>query len=318
MLTPIAAAVASQAGSRKLTVALLLAVAYGANIGGIGTPIGTPPNLLFIDAYEKATGTAVGFFRWMSWTVPIIVVFIPLAALYLTRGLRGRSAFQIPRVGPWRVAEKRVLLVFAATALLWITRDMGGIGWKTVPLLAGAKDSSVALLAAVALFLIGDGKGGRLLDWKSASQIPWGIFLLFAAGLCIGIAFRETGLSGALALQLEALNALPILVIVFCICLGVTLLTEITSNTATTAILMTILPAAAGSDDRLLYFMLPAALSASCAFMLPVATAPNAIVYSRGAFPVSAMLRNGAAVSLIGAVVISSASYLGGAIFAAG
>jgi len=161
------------------------------------------------------------------------------------------------------------------------------------------------------LFLIPDGKGERLLDWESAVRIPWGMLILFGAGIAIAAAFTESGLSQTIGTALSGLAALPVFIIMLTICLAVTFLTETTSNTATTTLLMPILAAGAigaAMDPKL--FMIPAAMSASCAFMLPVATAPNVIVYSTGRFSIQEMAREGLALNVIGAVVISSLCYL--------
>jgi sodium-dependent dicarboxylate transporter 2/3/5 len=214
-------------------------------------------------------------------------------------------------VGPWQPAEIRVLLVFAVTALLWVTRKEPVGGWSEMLGATYSSDYMVAFLAVTAMFLIPDGRGQRLLDWEAASSIPWGMLILFGAGIAIAEAFTESGLSATIGGALSGLSALPIFVVMFCICLAVTFLTEATSNTATTTLLMPILAAGAmgaGMDPRLL--MIPAAMSASCAFMLPVATAPNVIVYSTGRFTVETMAREGFALNLIGATVISIFCYL--------
>jgi len=311
MLLPIVSAIAAQADNKKLSIALLLGIAYAANIGGLGTPIGTPPNLIFISQYQAFTSIQIDFLQWMKWGIPVVIIFIPVMALYLTRGLSGKSNINIPQSGAWTQAERRVLIVFAITSIAWITRKMGGYGWSDALGLKGANDASVALLAVVALFIIPDGKGSRLLDWKTAEKIPWGLLLLFSGGLCIGKAFAKTGLSSYLGQNLEILHGLPVIFFILFLCLAVTFLTEITSNTATTAILMPILGAAASSSDgNHLIFMIPAVMSASCAFMLPVATAPNAVVYSSGIFKLSTMMRTGFILNLLGVTIIGSMCYL--------
>lgn len=310
MMLPIALAVIAQSPDKKLAIPLLLSIAYGASIGGLGTPIGTPPNLVFMQQYEKFTGTAVSFTQWMSWGLPTVLLFVPIAGLWLTRKLDYKGELTIPPTGDWRPEERRVLIVFGFTALAWITRLEPLGGWSTWFDLKGANDAIVALIAVVIMFLVPNGHGGKLLDWKSAEKVPWGILILFAAGIAIAQAFVESGLSSFIGDRLAILASLHPLVIIAIITLIVTFLTETTSNTATTILLMPILaPAAlaAGLDPSLL--MVPAAMSASCAFMLPVATAPNAIVFGSGHVSIANMAREGLALNFIGAAVITLVCY---------
>ncbi len=305
MLLPIVMAVVEQTNDNRLRVALLLGVAYAASIGGVGTPIGTPPNLIFLENYRIATGQEIAFSTWMTWALPIVLVMIPLAGLWLTRGLAHRTSFEIPQVGRWQPEEIRTLAVFVVTALLWVTRKEPFGGWSLALSLPAANDASVALLAVVAMFLIPNGRGEKLLDWQTAVRIPWGILLLFSAGIVISKAFTASGLSGLLGQQLQGLSHLPPWLMVTLICLAVTFLTEVTSNTATSNLLMPILAAAATQadiDHRLL--MVPAAISASFAFMLPVATGPNAIIFGSNQLTVRQMAREGLALNLIGTAVI--------------
>ena len=312
MLLPIALAVLEQSDNKQLPLALMLGIAYAANVGGMGTPIGTPPNLVFMEVYAETTGRRMGFLEWMQIAVPVVLLFVPLIAWYLTRPLarhRGRAVL-LPAVGDWRVEEKRVLWVFALTALAWITRGEPYGGWSGLFNLPQASDAAIALLAAIALFIVPNGRGGRLLDWQQANEIPWGMLLLFAGGLCIAKAFTVSGLSTHLADGVAIIGVLPLLLLLLILCLGVSFLTECTSNTATTVLLMPVLAAVALGleiDPQLL--MLPAALSASCAFMLPVATAPNAIVFGSGKIRSREMLQKGLLLNFIGAFIIATVSY---------
>ncbi|MCF6226459.1 MAG: SLC13 family permease [Xanthomonadales bacterium] len=314
MLLPVALAVLEKA-ERQLAIPLLLGVAYGASVGGIGTPIGTPPNLIFMSVYNEQIGAEVSFIEWMSWGLPIVIIFIPLIALWLTRGIKLKQQIELPDPGRWRTEEKRVMLIFGLTAAAWITRTAPFGGWRTWLELPGANDASVALLAVVLLAVIPNGhyhhgKPDRLLDWKTAQKIPWGVLLLFSGGLTIAAAFVSSGLADTLAGNMEALTRLPPYLLILGLCLTVTFLTEVTSNTATTSLLMPVLAATAlatGIDPKLL--MIPAALSASCAFMLPVATAPNAIIFGSGQISVNKMAREGFVLNLIGAFVISTVCY---------
>lgn len=311
MLLPIALAVIGDDEHPEFRVRLLLGICYASSIGGIGTPIGTPPNLIFMKVFEEFTGEEFSFLRWMTWGVPLVLVFVPLAGLWLTRKVEKGGNIKLPPKQNWNVAQKRVLWVFAFTALFWITRSEPFGGWSGLLGLTNANDASVVLLAVVILFLIPDGNNKRLLDWETANRIPWGVLLLFSSGLCIAKAFSSSGLADILAGGLGGLGHLNLFVLIACICLAVTFLTELTSNTATTALLMPILATAAvgiGVDPWLL--MIPAAMSASCAFMLPVATAPNAIIFGSNAVPIQAMIREGFVLNLLGVVLITSLCFL--------
>ena len=311
MLLPVAIAIIDQAKDNRFAVPLLLGVAHAASVGGVGTPIGTPPNLVFRAVYHQETGIEVGFFEWMVWGVPVVFLFIPLMALWLTRSLNYKIDIKLPEVGKWTQAEMLVLSVFGLTAFLWIFRTTPFGGWAGLLGLGYTNDFMVAFISVILLFLLPDGKGSRLLDWETATKIPWGMLLLFGAGLSIASAFTASGLSDALAQQLSVLGVLPTILIVVIICMGVTFLTETTSNTATTTLLMPVLAAVALGimvDQRL--FMVAAAMSASCAFMLPVATPPNVVVFSTGQFPVSRMAKEGFVLNMIGVAIISVLCYL--------
>jgi len=318
MLLPVAIAVADQAKDKDITIPLMLGVAFAASIGGIGTPIGTPPNLVFMQVYEQQFNKNIGFTEWMSWGIPVVLCMIPMTWLWLTRKLSYTGQFEMPEVGRWSTIEKRVMIVFALTAFAWITRKEPFGGWSSWLDLPKANDASVALIAVILMFIIPAGqsndsrheKGEKLLDWKTASTIPWGILLLFGGGICLAKAFGVSGLSATLAEHLSELATLPIWLTIFAICLGVTFLTETTSNTASTVLLMPVLAATAmGSniDPRLL--MIPAAISASCAFMMPVATAPNSIVYAGGFFTTRVMAREGIVLNVLGAMIIAGLCY---------
>ena len=304
MLLPVALAVIHSSKTDHLAVPLLLAVAYGAAVGGSGTPIGTPPNLIFIDQYEIATGNTISFLDWMKIGVPVVIAMLPVVWLWLIRRLDRAAEFELPELGPWRSEERRVLTIFALTAMAWITRSV----WA--PLLGVqhyAGDSTVAITAAVVMFVCpsGDGKGGRLLDWQTAVKIPWGVFIMIGGGIAIGKAFHASELSAAVGNSLAPLTTLPEWLVFPGLCLMGTFLTEVTSNTATANVLMPIL-AAAGTSGGIdpIWLMIPAALGLNHAFMLPVATAPNAIVYGTGRVSTATMAREGFALNLFGMLVI--------------
>jgi sodium-dependent dicarboxylate transporter 2/3/5 len=310
MLLPVALAVLEQT-EKKMQIPLLLGIAYAASIGGLGTPIGTPPNLIFMQVHLNQFGTTPSFPQWMVWGLPVVVLLVPLAGLWLTRGVKLATPVELPQVGKWRPPEKRVLMVFGLTAFFWITRQAPFGGWSGLLDLPMANDASVALIAVVLMAALPNGEGGRLLRWEAASQIPWGVLLLFAGGIAIAAAFVQSGLADIIARELGGLVSLPPWLLVLSVCLSVTFLTEVTSNTATASLLMPLLAATAtatGTSPMLL--MIPAVMSASCAFMLPVATAPNAIVFGSGKVRIKEMARAGFALNLIGAVVITTVCLL--------
>jgi len=314
MLLPVAYAVLESADSpavaSKLAVPLFLGIAYSASIGGLGTPIGSPPNVIFLKIYAEATGSGIGFGQWMLWAIPVVLLMIPAAGLWITRNLDRGEALSIPKVGDWRTEESRVLFIFGLTALAWITLREPFGGWSLLFGLPSANYAAVALTSVVLMFVLPNGHGGKLLDWESASTIHWGVLLLFAGGIAIAKAFAVTGISEAIGDSLSGVTRLSIIAIVAIVALSVTFLTEITSNTATTTLLMPILAAAAlGAGIEPALLMLPAALSASCAFMLPVATAPNAIVFGTGRIRVEQMVREGFALNLMGAAAITAVVY---------
>lgn len=313
MLLPVALAVLEASEERtRLAAPLLLGIAYAASVGGLGTPIGTPPNLVFMQVFEETTGRTIGFGQWMLWAVPVVVLMVPLMALWLTRGVSGAQRVQLPEVGAWTAHERRVMCIFGLTALAWVTRAEPFGGWSTWLNLPQANDASVALLAVVLMFLIpnGKGEGEPLLSWERASMIPWGVLLLFAGGICLAKGFVSSGLSDVLGQWLAAMTQMPMYLLMLLICLVVTFMTESTSNTASTTLLMPVLAAAAlaaGIPPEVI--MVPAAMSASCAFMLPVATAPNTVVFGSGLVTTSRMAREGVALNLVGALVVSAVCY---------
>jgi sodium-dependent dicarboxylate transporter 2/3/5 len=306
MLLPVALAVLEQT-DRRMNIPLLLGIAYAASIGGLGTPIGTPPNLIFMQVHLDRFGDTPSFPEWMSWGIPVVLLLVPLAGLWLTRGVRLQQPVELPKTGNWRPFEKRVLTMFALTALFWVTRQAPFGGWSEWLNLPQANDASVALIAVVLMATLPNGEGGRLLRWEAAGKIPWGVLLLFGGGICIASAFVQSGLADNIAQKLGTFLDLPTWALMLCMCLAVTFLTEVTSNTATASLLMPLLAATAVSANlNPMLLMVPAVLSASCAFMLPVATAPNAIMFGSGKIRIRDMARAGFVLNLIGAVVITT------------
>ena len=312
MMLPMALAVIQNSRSEALKIPLLLGIAFAANVGGIGTPIGTPPNLVMMGAYKDLGHPELSFTEWMKFGVPVSLTMVIVIWLWLSRKVTGKERIDLPDPGSWRQPEIRTLLVFGLTALAWITRSEPFGGWKTWLNLPQANDASVAFVAVILLFCLpgGEKKGERLLDWRTANRIPWGMLVLVGAGLCLGEGFKQSGLSATIASVFSGIGSLPLIVLLLGIALLVTFLTEMTSNTATTNVLMPILGAAAtASDVDPILLMIPAAMSASCAFMLPVATIPNAVVFGTGEITVRRMAREGLVLNLMGASVISGICY---------
>ena len=268
MLLPVTMAALDSQGEearRHMTIPLLLALAYGGAIGGTATPIGTPPNLIFLSHYELATGRTISFSQWMGIGVPLVAVMLPIAWLWLVRRIPANTpTAQMSPLGPWRPSERRVLAVFGLTALAWMTRAGPFGGWRELIGAGGtAGDSTVALAAVVVLFLVpsGDEEGGALLDWNTAIKIPWGVFIMIGGGMAIGQAFQSSGLGEAIGGALGPVTLLPLFLMVGLVCIFATFLTEITSNTAVANVLMPVLAAvgvAANMDPW--WLMVPATL----------------------------------------------------------
>lgn len=309
MLVAIARAVIEQIRRKEFATTLLLGIAYAASVGGIGTPIGSPPNLIMIAVFRDTFDIEISFLQWMTWGVPVVLLCIPAIALRLTYKLKGKKiTAELPKLDPMNTGERRVLAVFVLVAVLWLTRRDPWGGWSELFGIPGASDTGIAILGAILMFIVprGDGSSEKLLDWATAEKIPWGILLLFGGGIAIAESFAATGLTTTVGGQIAQLTSLNPLIMILILCLIVTFVTEVTSNTATTNLLMPILAASAiatGIDGRLL--MVPAAVSASCAFMLPVATAPNAIIFGTGNIKMSRMIREGFVLNIGLAVIIA-------------
>jgi sodium-dependent dicarboxylate transporter 2/3/5 len=321
-------------GFTAFKIALMLSIAYAANIGGIGTLIGTPPNIVFAAQVRSLFPDAeeISFVRWMMVGIPLVVVFVPITWFVLTRfsfrgaridlGSSGEEVITSERrgLGPITPGERRTLIVFVLTVLAWITRGdirLGEVtlrGWASLFSLGSyVHDSTIAVAAALALFFIPVDwrRGVFVLSWKSAREIPWGLLILFGGGIALGKGFSQSGLAAEIAGAMGLISAAPILVLVMVTALLVTFLTEVTSNTAIATIFLPILAATAiGLGLHPFIIMVPATISASCAFMLPVATPPNAIVFSSGVIPMPGMVRAGVIMNLIGVVLVTLVLYL--------
>ncbi len=337
----------SDKSRKNFAAALMLGIAYSASIGGVGTPIGTPPNIVFQGQLKSLYPAApeISFGHWMLLFLPLVVVFLPIAWLVITRIAcrfetghfkAGRQIVreQLANLGPLRGAEALMLAVFAATALLWMTRSIPigeghnvGWAWLLDRVLAPADgaphryharyihDALVALGMATLCFILpaGRDKNGRrqfLMNWETAVRLPWGILLLFGGGFSIATAFKASGLSlwcGTAFAELGLHSPFGLIVSTCPLVMG---LTEITSNTATTQVMLPILAKvsqAVGVNPLVL--MLPATISASCAFMLPVATPPNAIVFGSGKVEMGRMVRTGLLLNAIAIVLITLLIY---------
>jgi sodium-dependent dicarboxylate transporter 2/3/5 len=312
----------------------MLTVAYAANAGGMATLVGTPANIVMAGAvFELVDGAEIGFARWMLLGIPASLSLLALTLWVVPRSGPsldlfdcGQGASQMIRdelelLGPMTTGEKRVLAVFVATVVLWLTRAPVAMGDFTIPgwstLLPDPKavhDSTVAIAAGITLMALRAPRGGEsapVLDWGSVKKgVPWGVLILFGGGFALARGFVETGLSGWLGERLSVLGGAPLPLIILGVCLLTTFLTEVTSNTATSTVLMPVLAATAvamGVAPTML--MIPAALSASCAFMLPVATPPNAVVFGSGWITIRHMARVGLVMNLGGAVILTLLSW---------
>ncbi|HFE52590.1 MAG TPA: SLC13/DASS family transporter [Bacteroidetes bacterium] len=307
--------------------ALMLGIAFAASIGGIGTLIGTPPNIVFVASLKKLFPQApeIGFVQWLSMGLPLVAIMLPIAWAYLAfvgtpirlRAIPGGSDLirqRLDELGPMSGGERGTLIVFLLMAFAWIWRgdiNLGGFvipGWSTLLGLKGyVHDSTVAMAAAILLFLIpGDRKRGEfLLDWETAVKIPWGILLLFGGGIALAQGFSGTGLAQWIGHHLTRLGDVPIWVTILATATLLVLLTEVTSNTAITTIFMPILAATAiGSHENPLLLMVTGTVAASLAFMLPVATPPNAIVFGSGYVTLPQMAKVGFVLDVIGVIVL--------------
>ncbi|MDY6978825.1 MAG: DASS family sodium-coupled anion symporter [Pseudomonadota bacterium] len=297
-------------------ISLMLGIAYAASIGGIATLIGTPPNAILAGVVEKQYGYSIGFAEWMLFAMPLAVVMLFITWWFLTRvafrqtmaeGLSGgRSVIrqQLDELGPMSKQEKRVLIVFGFVVLVWLFRGL----INEIPALSEITDSSVAILGALLLFVIpADTRQGQfLLNWQTAVRIPWDIIILFGGGFALASGFAASGLTEWLGQQLTLLQGANMVILVGAVVLLVIFMTEVTSNTATASLLLPVMSGfALAAEIAPLALMASAALAASFAFMLPVATPPNAIVFASRQVTIPQMARVGISLNLIGAVLIT-------------
>jgi len=333
MMYPIGMAIAvlfrpqDQSGPFELGVCLMLGIAYAATIGGVTTLIGTPPNAVLAATASETLGITIGFLDWMLVGVPIAVVFLPAGWFLLTRvcyppgELRGdaKSVLDSERqkLGPMSRAEWVVAVVFVLAALAWVMRAPKQIGGLYIPgiqtLAPWVKDSTIAMAAALCLFVVPTSwrRYEFALDWQTANKIPWGIVVLFGGGLSMAKAMSESGLAEWIGGGVSQFSSLPIWLVLAAVAFLFLFLTEVTSNVATATMAMPIMAgAASGLGIPPLQMMATAALAVSMAFMLPVATPPNAIVFASGYVSVQQMARAGIWFNLIGGLLVTIAASL--------
>jgi sodium-dependent dicarboxylate transporter 2/3/5 len=330
MLTPVAISVIGvihasireldDRGREDFQYALLLAVAYGATIGGMTTLVGTLPNAMLAAFMLESYGTTINFADWMMVGVPLAIVILPIIWIVLTRWVfdvsfktsgEGRAELRRLRdeLGNIRTPEIRIAIVAAVMIAAWVGRPL----WIQLPGLAALDDTIIAIAGAVAMFVIpsGDKDDPLLLRWEYAERLPWGVILLFGGGLSLANAFIVTGLAEWIGVELQGIGTLPLIVIVMSVAALIIFLTELTSNTATVATFLPVAGAVAiqsGYDPIVL--AVPVTLAASCAFMLPVATPPNAIVFGSGLLTIPKMMRAGFAINIVGILVVTMAAMI--------
>ncbi|MDO4911044.1 MAG: DASS family sodium-coupled anion symporter [Corynebacterium sp.] len=309
---------------RRFSTAMMLGIAYSASIGSLGTPIGTPPNALLL-GYLNNQGIHVGFGQWMLVGVPLAVVFMIVAWLLLTTVFRpevneipgGRAIIrdELHGMGTMSTREWMVGIIFAITALCWIFVPIAidHFGWEVT-----VADAAIGMCGALLLFMIPANfrTGERLMDWQTATKLPWDVLLLFGGGLALSKMFGDSGLSLYIGELAKGLGGLPMILLIAAIAAMVIFLTEFTSNTATAAAFLPIMGGVAtgigltdGAPQNVMLLCIPVALAATCAFMLPVATPPNAIAYGSGVVKIGEMVRGGLWLNLIGIVLITIVTY---------
>lgn len=306
-----------QPGRFHFGASLMLGIAYAASIGGIGTLIGTPPNVLLAGTLERSFGIELSFLRWLVFGVPMVLIFVPATWLILTRVMFPAEIQEIPggrqliqsrlaALGPMSSGERRTAAVFALTALAWTFRPF----WTAwLPHGSLWTDSTVAIASALLLFGLPAGDGERLLDWPSAVRLPWDVLLLFGGGFSLANGFGTSGLSSWAGGHLQSLQGAPFPLFVVVMVIGMIVLTEFASNVAATAMVLPIAGATAlalGVSPVVL--CVPAAVASSFAFMLPAATPPNAILFGTGSFTIPQMIRAGFLIELLGTLLISLAA----------
>ena len=325
MMLPIAMAVVSQFKKNReeesldpeaIGKALMLSIAYSASIGGFATLIGTPPNLVLAGVLEETYQVKISFFEWMKFGFPVSLILLFICWKYLTTKAFAIKHIEFPggvtairsmlnKLGRISKEEKLVFWVFIATAVLWVTRSFIQ---KFIPAI---DDTIIAMMSGMLLFILPSSSNGRLLVWKDCQKLPWDIILLFGGGMALAKGFQDTGLAVWIASQLTEMQGLSLILLILILVASVNFLTEITSNLATTAMLLPVLaPMAFAFDLHPYMIMVSVTISASCAFMLPVSTPPNAVVFGSGYLRILDMMRTGVFMNLISIIIITIATYL--------
>ena len=310
----------------NFSACLLLCIAYSASVGGLGTFLGTPTNLLLRDILEQ-NGIEISFGQWMAFGLPSALIFLVIIWLLMTKMIfkinlpkleGGRQLIQneLKKLGPMSQPEKTIAFLFAVTAVLWITRSfLTKWAWlqELYPNVIYIDDTIIAMTASLLLFIIPawGHPGQTLMDWKTANRLPWGVLLLFGGGLALAGAVKSTGLGAIICNAVTPSGATAILIIMFVVTTAMIFMTEVTSNTATAALILPLLVTLAGNleiDPKIL--LIPATLAASCAFMLPVATPPNAIVFAAGQTTIRQMARAGLVLNLVSILLLPLLTYI--------
>lgn len=333
MMVPIALAVINQAaqticvenpecdvrpGRFRFGLALMLGIAYSASIGGVGTIIGTPPNTIMVGVVEKTFGIQISFAAWMAVGVPLSTVMLVIVWFYLTRiafkseitelpGGKELIKRQISELGPMKSEEKSILAVFLLVSTAWILR-----GFIKIEALSMMHDATIAIIGSVLLFLIPSNlrQGRFLLDWETAKKVPWDVIVLFGGGLSLANGFKLTGLALWIGGQLTAIEGAPMFLMIFVVVFVTIFLTEVTSNTATSTMLLPIMASTAVAMAIHPYgLMVGAGIAASYAFMLPIATPPNAVVFGSGYVSIPQMAKAGLWINLTASLAITAFVY---------
>ena len=313
------------ADDRNLALSLLLGVAYAASIGGLGTIIGSPPNGIFVRFYAQTYGIEVSFLKWMLVGLPTMLLFLPLAWLLNTRmlfptriveieGGRAWVSEEIGKLGPLNRGERATLAVFAVTVFLWMLRPfLADVAFGGFTPLANLSDPVIAVAAAIALFVIpvDRARGEHVIDWDTAVKLPWGVLILFGGGLALAAATEANGVAEFIGSLARGFSGWPVFAVVFVVIALMVFMSELTSNTAQVATMLPILAALApvlGVPPALL--LLPATIAGSCAFMMPVGTPPNAIVFGTGLVRMPQMIKAGFWLNVSGIFLITALTYL--------
>ena len=307
----------SQKDSRSFGIAVMLTIAYASSIGGVGTLVGTPTNALVVAFMSQTYGFDISFVQWMMIGVPTMLIILPIMHLVLTRivfplkmkslpGGREYIESELVRLGQMSRAEKMVAGIFTLTATLWIFQPL------LAGMLPGLSDTSIAIFCALLLFLlpVSVKRGEFLMTWKYAERLPWGVLILFGGGLSLAAAIQGTGLAEWMGGKFDGISVWPILLVILAMTTTIVFFTELASNSATVAAFMPILAAVmVGMGENPLLAAIPVGIAGSCAFMLPAATPPNAIVYGSGIMTIPQMAKAGFLLSVGCSVIITGLTY---------